>query len=419
MPSTSPPAHDPYAALRLREFRLFSMGRNVAALGDNMQSVAVGWELYERTHRPMALGWVGLVQALPIFVFALLAGHVADNFPRRRTSILAQVAFCVCSAALAALSARHAPVSLYYLCLFCSATARAFGNPARGALLPQIVPVALLGSAISWDTSLRRIAVISGAALGGWALGLVHHASTVYLINTGLGLVSALLLFLIHEAGGTGAIRERVTWKTLVAGIHYILRADLILATITLDLFAVLLGGATTLMPIYADAILKVGPEKLGWLRAAPSGGALLMALALAHLPAFRRPGRIMLWSVAAFGVATIVFGVSRSLWLSLGALFLLGAFDMISVVVRQTLIQTQTPNDMRGRVNAVNSVFISSSNEIGGFESGLVAQIFTPVISVVSGGIGAILIVCGAAALWPSLRNYRAPGTDGEAPSP
>jgi MFS family permease len=420
MPATvPPPAHDAYAALRLREFRLFSMGRNLAALGDNMQSVAVGWELYERTHKPMTLGWVGLVQALPIFLFALLAGHVADNYPRKRVSVLAQFAFCACSAGLAALSARHAPVSLFYLCLFFSASARAFGNPARGALLPQIVPTPLLGSAISWDTSLRRIAVMSGAALGGWVLGLVHYASTVYLINTVLGLVSALLLLLIHEAGIPGAIRERVTWKTLVAGIHYILRADLLLATITLDLFAVLLGGATTLMPVYADAILKVGPEKLGWLRAAPSAGALVMALTLAHLPAFRRPGRIMLWAVAAYGVATIVFGISRSLWLSLAALFLLGAFDMISVVVRQTLIQTYTPNAMRGRVNAVNSVFISSSNEIGGFESGLIAQIFTPVISVVSGGIGAILVVCGAATLWPSLRNYRTPGTDRDSQSP
>ncbi len=409
--------HDPYAALRFREFRFYSLGRNLAAIGDNMQSVAVGWELFNRTHQPLTLGIVGLVQAVPIFLFALLAGHVADNYSRQRIAILAQLAFCACSAALCALSARAAPLSLFYVCLFCSASARAFGNPARGALLPQIVPPRLLGSAISWDTSIRRVAVVSGAALGGWALAAVHHPSTVYLINAAIGAVSAGLLFLISDAGRPTAEREPVSWKTLVAGIHYIFRADLILATVSLDLFAVLLGGATNLLPVYAENVLHVGPVRLGWLRAAPSVGALAMALALAHMPPFRWPGRVMLWAVAGFGVATIVFGLSKSLVLSLVALVLVGALDMISVVVRQTLIQTHTPNDMRGRVNAVNSVFISSSNEIGGFESGVVAQLFSPIVSVVSGGIGSILVVCGAAAAWPSLRNYKTP--DAPAPNP
>jgi len=372
-----------------------------------MQSVVVGWELYERTHRPMTLGYVGLAQALPILLFALMAGHVADNFPRRRIAIIAQLVFCSCSLALCALSARSAPIWLFYVCLFCSASARAFGNPARGALLPQIVPLGMLGSAISWDTSLRRIAVVSGAALGGWALAVTRAPWAVYMINSALGAMSAMLLVPIAVRAAPAAARERVTWTTLVAGIHYIMRADLILATISLDLFAVLLGGATTLLPVYATDILHVGPDKLGWLRAAPSVGALVTALSLAHLPAFRRPGRVMLWNVAGFGVATVVFGLSRSLWLSLAALFLTGAFDMVSVVIRQTLIQTQTPDEMRGRVNAVNSVFISSSNELGGYESGLVAQLFSPVVSVVSGGIGAVLVVIGAAVAWPSLRRY------------
>jgi MFS family permease len=418
MSSPPPQSHDPYAALRLPEFRFFSLGRNLAALGDNMSSVAVGWELYERTHKPLTLGMVGLAQAIPIFLFALLAGHVADNYSRRRVAALAQLVFCACSAGLCVLSFRSAPIGWFYLCLFCSASARAFGNPARGALLPQIVPLSLLGSAISWDTSIRRIAVVSGAALGGWVLAAAGHPSAVYFINTGLGATSAGLLFLIHETGRPTTVREPVSWKTLAAGIHYIFRADLILATITLDLFAVLLGGATTLLPVYATDILKVGPEKLGLLRAAPSVGALIMALSLAHMPAFRRPGRVMLWSVAGYGVATVVFGLSRSLPVSLVALFLVGAFDMISVVIRQTLLQTQTPNDMRGRVNAVNSVFVSSSNEIGGFESGVVAQIFSPLVSVVSGGIGAILVVCGAAAAWPSLRNYETEGREKPSPS-
>lgn len=410
MPETPSPHHDPYAALRLPEFRFFSIGRNLAALGDNMSSVAVGWELYERTHKPITLGMVGLAQAIPIFLFALHAGHVADNYSRRRVAVIAQLVFCACSLGLCVLSAKTAPIGLFYVSLFCSASARAFGNPARGALLPQILPAHLLGSAISWDTSIRRVAVVSGAAIGGWALAVTHHPYAVYSINVVMGLISAWLLLLINDAGIPAAVRERVSWKTLIAGIHYIFRADLILATITLDLFAVLLGGATQLLPVFADDILHVGAKGLGWLRAAPSLGALVMALALAHMPVFRRPGRVMLWAVAGFGVATVVFGVSRSLYLSLAALFLVGAFDMFSVVVRQTLIQTQTPNEMRGRVNAVNSVFISSSNEVGGFESGVVAQAFSPVFSVVSGGIGAVLVVCGAALIWPALRNYEAP---------
>jgi len=403
--------HDPYAALRLPDFRFFSLGRNLSALGDNMQGAAVAYELYDRTSEPLALAFVGLAQAIPIFLFALLAGHVADSFSRRKVAALAQLAFCVCSFALALLSARSAPTWLYYVCLFCSATARAFGNPARGALLPQIVPPKLLGSAISWDSSIRRVAVMSGAAAGGLALAILHHAYLVYLLNTALGAISAGTLLFIREAGRASDRREPLTWATLAAGVHYILRADIILATISLDLFAVLLGGATTLLPVYARDILHVGKAEFGWMRAAPSAGALVMALSLAHVAPFRRPGRTMLWAVAGFGVATVVFGFSRSLWLSLAALILTGALDMISVVVRQTLIQTQTPNAMRGRVNAVNSVFISSSNEIGGFESGVVAQLFSPVVSVVSGGIGSVLVVTAAALIWPSLRNYESTG--------
>jgi MFS family permease len=407
MSDSSDAPHDPYAALRLPQFRFFSTARNLSALGDNMQGVAIGWELYERTRQPLTLGVVGLVQALPIFLFVLLAGHVADNFPRRRVAFIAQAAFSACSLCVAVLSARHAPIELYYVCLFCAATARAFGNPARGALLPEIVPMKLLGSAISWDTTVRRVAVISGAALGGWVLGATRTPAVVYLLNGSLGAASALLLLFIRESPRPTLAREPLTWKTLAAGVHAIFRSDVILATISLDLFAVLLGGATVLLPVFASDVLRVGPEKLGLLRAAPSVGAFATALALAHFPHFRRPGRVMLWSVAGFGAATIVFGLSKSLGLSLAALATLGGFDMVSVVIRQTLLLTNTPNALRGRVNAVNSVFVNSSNEIGGFESGLVAQLFSPIVSVVSGGIGAILVVCGAAVLWPALRRY------------
>jgi MFS family permease len=401
--------HDPYAALRIREYRLFVAGRNLSPFGDGMQSLVVSWELYQRTGKAITLGNVGLVQALPIFLFALVAGHVADLYSRKWIAIGAQAIFCLCSLVLAGLSVAHAGVPLYYLCLLCATTARAFGNPARGALLPQVVPPHLLGSAVSWDTSIRRIAVMSGAALGGWLLARSGHASTVYLTTAILGFISILLLVLLTDQGRPQVKREPTTWRTLMAGIVYIRHTSIILATITLDLFAVLLGGATSLLPIYAKDILRVGPGGLGWLRAAPSAGALLMALSLAHLPPFRFPGRIMLWAVAGYGVATVVFGLAVSMPLALVALFMLGALDMISVVVRQTLVQTLTPNEMRGRVNAVNSVFINTSNEIGGFESGVVAQLTTPVFSVVSGGIGSVLVVVAAALIWPAIRYFDA----------
>ncbi len=400
-------SHDPYAALRLREFRAFVLGRNLSGLGESMQGVVIGWDLYLRTNKPLTLGYVGLAQALPIFLFALHAGHTADRYSRKRIAIVAQIAVCVCSLLLARLSAVHANISWFYLCLFAASACRTFGNPARGALLPQLVTPALLPNAISWDTSIRRIAVMSGAAVGGWLLAWSRHAWIVYATTAGFGVFSALLLGFVAEHAPAPSGKERATWKTLIAGVEYIRHTPIVFATITLDLFAVLLGGATTMMPIYAHDILHTGPDVLGWLRAAPSAGALLTALMLAHLRPFRFPGRAMLWAVAGFGVATIVFGLSRSLSLSLVALFGVGALDMVSVVVRQTLVQTLTPNEMRGRVNAVNSVFISSSNEIGGFESGVVAQCTTPIFTVVSGGIGTILVVALAALRWPQIRKY------------
>ena len=288
--------HDPYAALRLGEFRAFLFGRNLSGMGDSMQAVVVGWDLYLRTHRADTLGYVGLIQALPIFLFALHAGHIADKFSRKWVSILAQLAYCLCSLTLALLSAIHASLPWFFVCLFCASTARAYGNPARGALLPQVVPRPLLTSAISWDTSLRRIAVMSGAAVGGASLAALHQAWGVYLVTAVAGVVSSLLLLLLPDntapasqklphtsqsmaapvppqqtfpVEGTShtvptpayvtmpaSVSKRADWHTLIAGIKYIASTRIILATITLDLFAVLLGGATTLLPIYAHDIM-------------------------------------------------------------------------------------------------------------------------------------------------------------------
>jgi MFS family permease len=427
-------SNDAYAALRLPQYRLFTFGRNIAGAGDGMKDVVVGWELYARTHNPMTLGWVGIVQASPILLFALLAGHVADTYHRKYVAAAGQFLYSLCIAFLAYLSLSNAPIPYFYLCLFLGISARTFGNPARTALLPQIVPIPMLGNAVSWDTSIRRVAVMSGAAIGGWLLdwtgksafvrGLPifaaavhstsgsHHEgfpSFVYLTTAALGMISVVMLLQLHVGHETVVARQPITWDTLVAGIRYIRSTRIVLATISLDLFAVLFGGATTLLPVYARDILRVGPEGLGWLRAAPSAGALVMALTTAHMPPMRFPGRSMLWAVVGFGVATIVFGFSRSMTLSIVALVFVGGLDMVSVVVRQTLIQTLTPNEMRGRVNAVNAIFINSSNELGGFESGVIARLFGTVFSVVSGGIASIMVTAAAAQMWPALRNYNA----------
>ena len=432
---------DPYLALRLPRYRLYVMGRNVSGIGDAMQSIVVSWELYARTHNPMILGWVGLVQVAPVLLFAIPAGHVADQYSRKTVAIVAQSVFTLCTLVLAALSWTHAAIPLFYLCLFCGMTARAFGNPARAALLPQIVTTAQLGNAISWDTSIRRLAVMSGQALGGYLLEFsgkptfarllpafaasartvssTHRAgqplfaipAVVYLTTATLGTLGVLLLCAIKlnsDVNVADRLRKTaVTWETLIGGIRYIRSNRIILETITLDLFAVLFGGATALLPIYQKEILHVGPEGLGWLRASSSLGALVMALATAHLPPIRKPGAAMLWAVTGFGVATVVFGLSKDMRVSLIALACLGALDMISVVVRQTLIQTLTIDEMRGRVNAVNAIFINSSNEIGAFESGLAARIGGTVFSVVSGGIASVIVAVGASVKWPALRSY------------
>lgn len=396
--------HDPYAALRFHNYRLFVIGEVISTIGEQMQSVAIGWELYERTHSAMVLGLVGLIQALPIILLTLPAGHVADQFDRKRVVLMTQLMLAICSTGLAVLSYSQGKISLIFACLLLVGVARAFNKPASDALLPQLLPMKALNNAVTWNSSGFQIASMVGPALGGLVIALLHSATLVYVLNvvfacTCFGFISMI-------SAQQSARTKTATLRTLVAGVGFVWQTKVILAAITLDLFAVLLGGATTLLPIFAKDILHVGPTGLGWLRAAPAVGALLMAVISAHLPPMRRAGRTMLWAVAGFGMATVIFGISRSFWLSLLMLMLTGAFDNISVVVRHTLVQLKTPDYMRGRVSAVNSVFIGTSNEIGGFESGLAAALFGPVISVVGGGIGTIAVVLMVALIWPQIRS-------------
>lgn len=396
--------HDPYAALRFRDYRLYMVGNVLSILGVLAQEAAIGWELYDRTHSAMALGLVGLVQVAPIFLLTFVAGHVADRFDRRRVLMLTQGLMALASLALAWLSFVNGPVSWIYVVLFFIGVNRAFLSPASAALLPQIVPEEHFENAVTWQSTGFQVASVAGPALGGIIIGVRHSATDVYLVAVGTAIVFLGCVALLkgrrapHKA-------EPMTWANLVAGFHFVVRTKIILATITMDMFAVLLGGATTLLPIFAK-ILDVGPEGYGWLRAAPSAGAFLMAVGLAHLPPMRKAGKTLLWAVAGFGVATIVFGISKSFVLSMAMLFLLGGLDAISVVVRSTLVQVRTPDELRGRVSAVNSLFIGTSNELGGFESGALASFVGPVASVVIGGIGTILVVLGIAWKWPEVRR-------------
>src|SRR5438874_2765661 len=395
--------HDPYAALRHRDYRHLLAGSILASIGTEAQAVAVGWELYQRTNSASALGLVGLVQFLPVLLLSLPAGQVADRWSRKGLLLVAQGTAMLASLGMAALSLMQGPILLVYLCLLLAGCARAFSAPARWSLVPMVVPGPLLANAVTWNSSGWQVAAVAGPALGGALIAVAGRAVEAYLLAAACALTCAGLVVTIRPRPAERAV-EAPSLGTLLAGVRFVLRTELILATITLDLFAVLLGGATALLPIFAKDILEVGPVGLGWLRASPALGALVMAVLLAHRPPLRRAGRALLLSVAGFGVTMVVFGLSRNFALSFVALALSGALDNVSVVVRGTLVQVLTPDAMRGRVAAVNAVFISSSNELGAFESGLTAAWLGPIASVVGGGIGTVLVVLAVMLRWPSV---------------
>jgi MFS family permease len=408
-PAGTPPlaaAQDPYAVLRNRDVALYLIGRLVASLGQQMLTVAVGWELYERTHSALALGLVGLTQMAPMVLFTLPAGHVADNHDRQRIIVLMSFVVACASLGLTLISALGAPVFWTYFCLFAAGTARTFLWPASSAFLPQLVPRQDFARAVTWSSGSFQLSSVAGPAAGGALIALTHHAAPVYAFNTAAALICLTLISFVRRRHKV-AVKEKMTAGNLIVGFKFVFASPIILGTITLDMFAVLLGGATALLPVYAKDILAVGPTGLGFLQAALPMGSLVCALVLAHRPPLQKAGRAMLLAVAGFGLATIAFGCSHWFWFSLLMLFVCGAVDNVSIVVRHTLVQLLTPDAKRGRVSAVNSLFIGTSNELGGFESGLVAYLLGPVVSVVSGGVGTILVVLAVAVIWPQIRKY------------
>jgi MFS family permease len=390
----------------------------LGVIGWQMLQVALGWELYERTGSALALGLVGLVTAIPVVLLALPAGHLADRMDRKKIVIVAQMIFISMSLSLAALSHYQGAIVLMFAILLVRGVAQAYNNPARSALLPRLVPAEVFGNAVTWSSSGFQTAAVVGPALGGLVIAIEHRATDAYILDAFFTSIYLVMLFAIRggaapqgESTSAHALkpRERMTLKSLAAGMRFVMDTKVILAAITLDLFAVLFGGATALLPIFAKDVLHVGPEGLGWLRAAPSVGALIVMMTIAHRPPMKRTGWNLILAVAGFGIATIVFGLSRSFGLSMVMLLILGGLDGISMIIRGTLVQLWTPDEMRGRVSAVNSVFIDMSNELGGFESGAIAALVGPIIAVVGGGIGTIVVVASVAWAWPELRRLRA----------
>lgn len=407
MASQTNSSHDPYAALREGNFRLLLTGQLITSLTGQMVSFAIAWELWLRTHSAFALGLVGLVQVVPIILLALPGGHVADQYNRKKVIAITQVLLAACSLGLALLSFFEGSLLLIYLCLLGIGISRAFNDPVVSTLLPGTVSPNLFATAVTWWSSTSQIASIVGPAIAGLLATFLKRLTLVYALDA-LGALTFLVLISLIKGRPLALARKAATLESLKEGVRFIRREKVILAAITLDMFAVLLGGAVTLLPIYATDILKVGPQGLGLMRAAPSVGALVMALLLAHRPPLQRAGRSLLLAVTGFGLATIVFGLSASFWLSIAMLALLGGLDNISVVIRRSLILTRTPDEMRGRISAVNSIFIGASNELGGFESGLTAGLFGPILSVVGGGIGTLLVVLSVAKIWPEMRRLK-----------
>lgn len=401
-------------AFHSKDFVLYQIARLLVILGAEAQSVAVAWHVYQMTHSALALGYTGLALFMPGIFFVLPAGHIADRYDRRRVILACYTLQTVCSAMLLYLGFhRGQHIWPIYAVLFGIGTGRAFSGPAASALLPSLVPKDQFVNAVTWGATVFQTANILGPALGGLLFTLRLHGSLASL--SGAPLVYAFtLLMLCGFLVLISMIRPRVEVKitkafdvrTMLAGLEYVWKTKLLLGSISLDLFAVLLGGAVALLPIFSEDILHAGPRGLGLLRAMPSIGALAVSLILTIRPIRRAAGKTMLTCVAIFGVATVVFGLSKSLWISIVALIVIGASDMVSVVIRSSILQLATPPEMRGRVSAVNWLFVGASNEFGEFESGVTAQWFGAVRAVVLGGIGSLIVTGASAVLFPKLRH-------------
>jgi len=404
-----PDRHDAYAAIRSANYRRFAVGFVASSLGLQMLATAIGYEIYERTHDALMLGYAGLARAVPVVLFALVSGHAVDAFDRKKIVTVTQFAFAGVAAALAGVSLFGGPLWMYFALLFMAGCVRSFNGPSRNALMPLLVEKGEFENAVKWTTGLFQFSAVTGPIAAGRLIDATGRAWPVYAAMALLCVVFGVAAIGLRPRGQVRS-SAKLTPASMMAGIGHLKREKSVLGALLVDLFAVLVGGATALIPVYVTDVLHVSESwqatAQGVLRASLYVGALVMAVLLAHRRPFKRAGLWLLGCVAFFGLCTVLYGLSTSFWLSVALLFLAGAADQVSVVIRHVLVQVRTPDELRGRVGAVNSLFIECSNELGAYESGLVASWFGPVVSVVSGGVGTIVIVALLAWLLPDLRR-------------
>jgi MFS family permease len=413
------PRTDSYASLRIKDFRLFVLSRFLLTVGIQIQSTIVGWQIYDITQDVLALGMIGLAEAIPFMSVTLYGGHLADLFSRRKIILLSLGAYLIAATLLLLITLNLDNIhQLYgtlpiYLVICLTGIARGFAGPSFSAFVVQLVPRELLASAVAWNTTFWQAAAVSGPALGGIVYGILSSAFTktigtayTYGIVLTLVILAMICMGFIGEKLLPKAEMKETLGERLASGIRFVFQNQVILGALSLDLFAVFFGGAVALLPAFAKEILHVGPEGLGMLRAAPSIGSVVMGLFLAHRPIKDNAGIRLLWFVAGYGLCMIAFALSQNFYLSLAILALSGALDNVSVIIRSTILQLLTPDSMRGRVSAVNSIFIGSSNEIGSFESGVAARLLKLVPSVIFGGTMTLLVVAITSRLAPKLRK-------------
>lgn len=405
--------NDPYSALKFWEFRNFTASRFLITIATQMQAVIVGWQVYEITKDPLSLGLIGLAEAIPSICVLLFAGHITDTNERKKIVLFSVLFMTMCSLLLLVISSDQFlflssnKVTAIYVAVFLSGIGRGFSGPSFFAFVSQLVPKSVLPNAITWNTTTWQTGAVTGPAIGGLIYGF-WGAVNSYIIIVLLLLVAISLITTIKRKPVPEYIEFQSLRETLTAGLKFVFERKVILGAISLDLFAVLFGGAVALLPIFAGEILFVGPQGLGALRAAPSIGAVVMAIYMTRHPLTKNAGRNLLLSVFGFGICIILFGLSKSFLLSMIVLVLSGAFDSVSVVIRATIIQLMTPDNLKGRVSAVNSIFIGSSNEIGAFESGVAAKLLGTVPSVIFGGVMTIIIVSFVTIFSKSLRKLK-----------
>jgi MFS family permease len=404
---------DPYASLKIRDFKWFVSARFILTFAIQMQSVIVGWQVYELTHDALSLGMIGLSEALPFFCVSLFGGHTADKVDRKKIILLSSLIYLICATALLIIStgihpvlARYGVVPIY-LIIFLTGLARGFLSPAQRAFVAQLIPRELFGNASTWNSLVWQIAEVTGPAAGGLIYGFygIGSAYATVVVMTSIGL---FMFTLVERKPLPQGKEDESIWQSLSAGFKYVFNDQIILSAISLDMFAVFFGGAVAVLPIFADQVLHTGAKGLGFLRAAPAVGAIVMSIIQANHPFFKQAGRNLLVCVFGFGLSIILFAISKNFVLSLILLLLGGAFDCVSVVIRGTLVQLYSPDEMRGRISAINGIFIGSSNELGSFESGVAAKLMGLIPSVIFGGSMTLLVVAAVRTLAPNLRKLR-----------